>query len=522
MKELGKDKIVKPKPKKSQPQNTNAFSSALRRGTRLTRTENQAVAYNTTGSAVLNLFALGGALASRNVEDIVALVSQAYQEDKQLATKLFFYLSDIRGGQKRRRMMAITLDYLAKKDPAVARQILRFVPHYSRWDLLYVCVGTPIEDDMWNVIKEQLKEDIKSESPSLMAKWLKSVNTSSAMSNALGLRTAKALGMTPKEYRKTLSALRKRINVTEVHMSANRWGDIDFNTVPGVCFSRHFKAWNKHKPTELDLYLQKAESGEVKTKASTLYPHDILRMALDAADVAATSTKARAAEVLWRDQPDYINGNDGGIIVVNDTSGSMRGLPMDIGIALSIYCAERLKGPYHNMGISFSSRPELYELRGASLYAKYRNVPQIVENTNIEAVFDLLLNLAIRNGSPQSDIPSKILLISDMEFDQANQPTNWWGQRSNSFTPFDATLFEKIKKKWAQYGYHTPDIIFWNVAARNNQHPMEQNSAGVALVSGYSPSILETVLTGEVVSPYDVMLRTLNKERYDLLNSVQY
>jgi hypothetical protein len=474
----------------------------------LARTENGALAHASTGSKVLNLFALGGAVRQRSEQEVRDLIHEAWNDDKSLAIRAIFFLADVREGQGERDFFKNALNYLIQHSPEVAARIIPLIPEYSRWDLVYQFVATKLEADMFSYVKEQFQKDLKTETPSLLGKWLKSVNTSSEESNKLGRLTAKKLGLTEKEYRKSLSTLRERIGVVEKAMSAQNWDKVDFNKMPGMAYSRYMNAWKTHIPTKLEKYLDAVTKGELAMKTGVLYPHNVMKDALLAHN-SSDRVKTQSTELQWKGLPDYVDGDMEYIMPVIDTSASMR-TPIDssgtsaelVARSLGIYLSERLAGPFKNHFITFSSRPVLAELKGETIARRYINMPSIVENTNIEAVFDLILNTAVTNRLTAEDMPSKIVIFSDMEFDSA------------ATSRVDLTLFNAIERKFVAAGYALPQLIFWNLSARNDQHPVNQHKSGAALVSGYSPVTFKYMLGKPITSPYENMLEVLNSPRY--------
>jgi len=476
-----------------------------------TRTENGAVTNATTGSDVLNLFALGGAVRGRSVADVTNLVAAAYREDRDLALRVMFYLGDIREGQGERDFLFNSLRFLAMKDYNVAKNIIELVPEYSRWDMLYAFVGTPLESYAFGVMRKQFMADLRSENDlSLVAKWLASPGASSAETKALAKLTAKHFGMNIGDYRRARANVNRRLKTVETLMSANKWNDINFETVPAKAFMRYQKAFEKHGYVKMQKFVEKIARGEVAVKSSTLYPHEIM----------AKSRNARGMEVhtlesAWANLPNYIKDNRSAIAVV-DTSASMTWgqgdvEPMLVAKSLGLYLSERLSGPYKDHYITFSETPQMAKFHGSTIAEKYRNMRAIVASTNLEAVYDLVLKVAVENRLPQSEIPSHFYVFSDMEFNSAVTSNNRYGS-------FDKTLFEKITAKFASYGYKVPVTVFWNLNARNNQSPVTQHESGAALVSGFSPVAFKYIMEGVILTPYQTMMKVLDKPRYAMLS----
>lgn len=503
----------------------NKFLNGLTNSTNYTVTENGAVAHKSTKSDLLDMFAMGAAMRKRSDEDVILMFRKAFQENPTYALKCLFYIRDVRGGQGERRFFRVVMRDLATWNTEAAKRNLRFVPEFGRWDDLYVFVGTPLEDAALNIMKEQLALDIQCKTPSLLAKWLKSENTSSAESRRLANITREAMGMTHKQYRKTLSVLRARINVLERLMSENRWDEIEFDKIPSKAGMIYKNAFARHdlqraqSEKNVQTYEQFAKDTTKKVNAKTLYPYECVAEAIKNMcgwhSAAMDDTNRLMTNKYWENLADYFQGASLNALAVVDTSASMRGTPIEVAISLGMYCAEKAQGPFAGHYVSFSSRPQLIKVEGVDFCDKVYRIwrTNLCENTNIEATFDMLLNTAIRNKCSQDELPQNIIVISDMEFDQARGRYHYdWSTRS--YVSDDAeteTLMEGIARKWAAAGYQMPHLIFWNVDARQNNIPMLGNGP-ISFVSGFSPSIFQTIMTGK--TGYELMMECLNKERY--------
>ena len=517
----------------------NQFLDALTNATNFTHTENGAITHRTTKSALLDMFAMGAAMRNRSDEDVILMFRNAFDENPIYALKCLFYIRDVRGGQGERRFFRVCMKDLATYNTDAARRNLKHVFEFGRWDDLYIFIGTPLENDALSIIKEQLALDVQCITPSLLAKWLKSENTSSAESRRLGRKTRQFLGMTARQYRKTLSILRKRINVLERLMSEGRWDEIEFDKIPSKAGIKYKNAFARHdlerakSEKAVQTYADFAKDTTTKVNAKTLYPYECVAEALKIFRTGSYSSMRNLPPVddtnrlmvnkYWENLADYFGKASFNGLAVVDTSGSMCGpeasAPINVAISLGLYCAEKAKGPYAGHYISFASRPQLIKTEGVDFVDKVQRIykTNLVDNTNIEGVFDLLLETAIINNCSQDDIPANILIISDMEFDQAANSYGW-GVR-NSFTSFDhnnaETLLEGIARKWAARGYQMPKLIFWNVDCRQNNIAMLGNGP-ISYISGFSPSIFQTIITGKTGE--DLMYEALNNERYSCIH----
>ena len=503
----------------------NTLLNGMKNATNYTYTENGALTHKSTMSGLLDLFGMGAAYRTRSDVDCIMLFSKAYDEDPVYALKCLFYLRDVRGGQGERRFFRVVTRWLADNKTEVMRRNLKFVPEFGRWDDLYEFIGTKLENDAFELMRKQLMLDVQCKTPSLLAKWLKSENTSSSKSRALANKTREAFHMNHKEYRKTLSTLRERIKVLERLMSENRWDEIEFDKIPSKAGLVYRNAFARHdlerilSNPEIKTYAEFIKDTETKVNAKTLYPYEVVAKAYNLTyknysyyyhnsfDDNLDSTDRAAINKYWDNLKDYFNGCSLDALCMIDTSGSMWGseasAPINVAISIGLYAAERARGPFAGHYISFSSRPQLIETAGVDFVDKVRRIysTNICENTNIEAAFDMLLNTAIKTHCKQSDLPKSIIVVSDMEFDAAR---GYYGYSNN-------TLMENIAMKWAQHGYQMPNLVYWNVQARQNNIPMTIKD-GISYVSGFSPVLFEQIMKGKTA--FDLMMDKLNDERY--------
>ena len=479
----------------------NRFLNGITNATNYNLTTNGALAHKTTGSAVYDLFSFGGAYRNRSDDDVVFLFSKAFAEDPKYALKCLFYLRDVRGGQGERRFFRLCMRWLAIYNREAAKRNLQHIPFYGRWDDLYIFVGTPLEEAAFKLIKEQLVLDVTCKTPSLLAKWLKSENTSSSESRRLGNITRIHLNMTHKQYRKTLSILREKINIVERLMSANKWELIEFDKIPskaGLIYKNAFARRDIIKAK----YETFIKDENTKVNAKTLYPYEVVREAINARLWSTNATERMAVNKYWDNLTDYFADKTFNGLAVVDTSGSMMGAPINVAISLGLYCAERANGPFANHYISFASRPQLIKTDGYDFVDKVDRIyrTNLVDNTNLLATFELVLSTAIKNHCSQEDLPENLIIISDMQIDSAR------GYRSSSME----TEMESVHRMFERAGYKTPHLIYWNVNASNDT--ILDGTDGVTYVSGCSPVIFEQILTGK--RGLDLMYDKLNSERY--------
>lgn len=494
----------------------NTFMNQMINDSNFTTTENGGITHKHTNSKVLDMFAMGGSYRNRSDADCILLFKNAFEENRDLAMKCLFYIADIRGGQGERRFFRVIFRWLCINHPDIAKKNLCNISTYRRWDdLIYVAEGTPCEKAAFTLIKHQLALDVQCKTPSLLAKWMPSQNASSETTKRLGKKLARFLGRSDKEYRKMLSILRERIKVVEKLMSANRWTEIQFDKIPSKAGMIYRNAFAR-RDILAEKYEAFAKSKDTRVNADTLYPYEVVKKAIEKSYLSLDSTERAMINKYWLCLPDYLNGQNCNMMCVVDTSGSMYGTPIDIAIGLGMYCAERIGGPFKNHYISFSSRPQLISVEGIDFVDKVNRIyrTNLCENTNLEAVFNLLLTTAKKSKVRREDIPKHIVVISDMEIDAG---ANNWYSGSRRWTKEGAsTEMERIRKEWAAEGYELPHLTYWNVDARES-HILDAGP-NVTFVSGASPTVFKSVLTGK--SAWDVMIDVLiNSGRYNSITA---
>lgn len=503
-----------------------------------TYTENGAGAYRSTGNAVLDAFGSLGGMMHSDASSILNVFLKAFEEDEYMSMRMLFYFRDVRGGQGMRRLFRIILRYLAQNYPDYVIHNLDNILFFGRGDDYLVLLNTPIQDKVIKYLYENIQQDLSALDGgygcSLLAKWLPSENTSSNETRQYARIIREGFHMTSKEYRKMLSHLRAAIDVVERKMSANQWDKIEFDKLPAKAAMIYSDAFWNHIKTKYKDYLVSLAEGNAKINAASLFPVDIIHNVM-------TTKKDEKNQIIydamWRALPDYFAGKEETGICVVDTSGSMSGQPMEVAISLGMYCADKCRGPYHGKFITFSAAPELQEIKGDNIYNKVRNLQNASWglNTDLEKVFDLILNTAIKNHCKQSDIPAKLYIISDMQFDEATKSYAYRydsrGHRTMTSSG-DMTFMDNMRRKYAACGYTIPAIVYWNVrASKCGMFQQRFGDTDCCMVSGYSPSLFKAVIEGteyeevineygkveikQKIDPMTVMLTTLNNERYN-------
>ena len=465
----------------------NKFVSAARSTPVQSRTANNMKALKNTADAIVDLFYNIGAYRGR---DVTPLFTRAFATDEDLALRVALWARDARGGAGERENFRNILRYLEKHEPEVLlnTRFLERVPELGRWDdLLAFNYNPQVKEKARSIIWAALQAG-----NGLAAKWM-------PRKGALAVELREAFGLTPKQYRKTLVGL---TNVVETAMCAKDYARIEYSHVPSLAMSRYLKAFSRNDAERFVKYRESLVKGETKINAAAVYPYDIIKSLKSGGDATICNEQ-------WKALPDYID--DQNILPMVDVSGSMT-CPagrndsvtcMDVAVSLGMYCASKNKGAFKDMFLTFSGSPEIQKVSG-TLKQRMNQMERSDwgMNTDIIKAFKHILKLATTNKVPQADMPSVVLILSDMQFDQCAY--------------FDDSAMESIKRQYTTAGYEVPVVVFWNLNAYGNA-PVSFNEKGVALVSGFSPAIMKAVLAADfdTISPESIVRDAVCGERYD-------
>ncbi len=481
----------------------------LKRESNRTYTENGANTYVSTRSECLDLFATIGALRNASDEDIISRFVKAYAENAELAMKMLFFARDIRGGLGERRVFKVILKYLAVNEPLSVRNNIENIAEYGRYDDLLALMDTPVEKEASDYIEKTLRADMEALAQdgedakvSLLAKWLPSINASNHDTVRNAKKIARAMKMTDSEYRKALSALRAQIKIIENNLREKDYS-FDYEKQASKALYKYRRAFIRNDGERYRSFIQKAKEDPTVMNTGTLTPYDVIAPVIKRAEI--TEDERSAMDATWNALENYA-GSENSLVVVDGSSSMYWGIntsPAAVAQSLGIYFAERNTGAFHNHFITFSKNPRLVEIKGRDIVEKVRYCLGFNEcsNTDLEKTFMLILNTAVRNNLKQSDMPEKLYIISDMEFDMC---------ANNS----GMTNFENAKAEFERHGFKLPQIVFWNVNSRNTQQPVEMNEQGVALVSGCNPQIFSMLKDGNF-EPYKFMMSVLSSKRYE-------
>jgi hypothetical protein len=452
-----------------------------------TLTENGMVTNSSTLNECINLFFTIGAMRGQDKNRLISNFSKAFNENPLTALKILFWVRDVRGGAGERQIFRDILKYLVENHPNVVKQNIQAIPYFGRWDDLSVLFGSTLEAQAVQMyVNGLIVKD------GLCAKWIPRKGN---IFNAI----RKAMNITPKDLRKLLVGISSTV---EQKMCANEWSNIEYEKTPSLAMGRYTKAFAKHDITGFTEYLEKLKKGETKVNAGAVYPYNVIQ--------TMNQGSWELANEQWKSLPNFMEGTTERILPVVDVSGSMGSIVsgsitcLDVAISLGLYISERNEGVFKDSFITFSEKPQLEKVSG-TLKERYEQMSTADwgMNTNLELVFNLILNQALKHEVLPEDMPSKLLIMSDMEFDEATRQSD--------------SAIQMIRRQYDNSGYSLPQIIFWNIQSRSKNFPVRYDESGTALISGLSPSIVKSVLGGKEMTPVSIMNETINSNRYSVI-----
>jgi AraC-like DNA-binding protein len=450
-----------------------------------TLTENAMPTHSTSGDACVDFFAGVGSARNWSEDQIKGAFAKALATDPLVAMRTLFWARDARQGAGERRVFRVCLDYLKERHTEYLIKNLHLVSEFGRWDDIFHLDNVK---EVYDLIGFALDcED------GLLAKWL-------PRKGPFANKVRNFLGMTPKDYRKLIVGLSRTV---EQQMCAKEWARIKYEQVPSVAMNKYRKAFGRNDQPRFSNYIESVLKGETTIKAGVLFPYQLYQ-------AFKRRENRKAVEAQWENLPDFMKDNKQRVLPMCDTSSSMTVqsenntslVPMDISVSLGIYISERNEGPFKNAFMTFSNRPTLQYLKG-SFYDRCRQLQGAhwEMNTNLEAAFTMLLNTAVKENVSEDEMPTVLLILSDMQFDRCIR-----GGHQHAMG--------MIRSKYKNAGYELPQVVFWNINARVGQVPVKFNESGTAVVSGCSPTILKSVLDGSLLDPKEAMLKTVMSERY--------
>ncbi len=462
------------------------FADAIKNTQVESRTDNGMNTFESSCNYNVDLFFLIG--ASRK-KDITADFEKAYQENPELALRMLMWVRDIRGGAGERQTFRDLLLYLEEFHQNVAMQLVPFISEFGRWDDILIFKTSELKNIAFMEVAKALSNENK-----LCAKWM-------PRKGQVSIELRNFLKLSPKSYRKLLVNL---TDVVEQKMCSNKWNEIDFSNLPSIAAARYQSAFNRHAQLKYEEYKERLINGESKINVSTLFPHDVLR--------SIRGGDKEVATVQWESLKNYVK--PGKILPVVDVSGSMdfrvSGTisALDVAISLGLYISDKNIGAFKDCVLTFSGDSRIEILKG-NIVEKLNQIQCMhwSMSTNLHSAFDAILSVAEQNKLRQEDTPEYLLILSDMEF--------------NKCVDNDDTAMRMIKIKYENSGYNLPSVIFWNLKGRSGNTPVKYSEEKTALISGFSPAILQKVLEADNISPEAIMLEALMVDRYNFIEAIE-
>ena len=507
---------------------------------------------------------------------------------------LVFQTRDCRGGKGEKMLFYRLFLELYKEYPRTVVSLLRVIPTYGYYKdflILLEMIASlrsnlefgdlfGLKIAMIDLYAAQLLKDKKELDSSVGTETVPKLSLAAKFApregkhfeEAYKMLVRKLFGKSPRaqeKYRKLVVPLTKTLEVPEVLMCARLYDEINFKNVPSLCLNRFRKAFlnelvtkkggrpvplseseketgNRHpddpKRVQCRKNLQWA-SVQGKVCGRVLQPHELVSQLMKNPDISATESFVYDAQ--WRQihesvsigisklvgTSDSTGINLGKLVPLVDVSGSMKGIPMQVAIALGILVSERSEGSFNDRFITFHEHPTWVSLKGCnSLRDKVVKTEAAPwgGSTNFEAALEMILEVAIEHRLSPEEIPD-LIVFSDMQFNQAGK--------------YGETMHDVITRRFAEAGvkicgtpYRAPKIIYWNLRGDTRGVPVEANTPNTQMLSGFSPSLLKLLLDGEPlvieevatdgtvtqrkVTPAETLRKALDDERYNLIREI--
>jgi len=505
----------------------------------MTTTENGALAHNGTGDACLDLFIKS--VRGLTGIDLETRMLAAWNENPETMLQIVYNNRDCRGGKGERALFFEMAIWLRRNHWKTYKLNLNNLIQLGRFkDLIDISV-LAFDDCLENkyyelqqlanyLVTDYLRFMTDKKDITLCAKWCPTRDNDATRKHKLtkhfinilfdadnshlnypdewksvvsGWKKKYGEGNTNEIYRKeVLVPLRKHIGIVESLMTSGNWTGIKLPQVPAKAMAKYRKAFAKHIPEMLNEYLEKLKTGATKINTTGQTPYDIVHAnymnfnysGFQEDDVLEAQwndmvAKSKAANQLTR------------TVSVVDVSGSMGGTPLEVAIALGLFTSllPDETDPFYRRLITFSEQPAFHSVVGDNLSSMLNSVHHMNwgMNTDFNAVFRLILDTGKQLELTQEQMPKRVIVYTDMEFDAAQSRTK--------------TNFQEITSMYAKSGYVMPQMVFWNLrASSNNAMPVTKDENGCAFLSGYSAELLKGLMDGEI-DPIKIMMNVLGK-----------
>lgn len=451
---------------------------------------------------------------------------------------LAFHLRDCRGGKGERELGRQAFTWLFVNYPSEFRKVMHLIPDYGRWDDLLLFFPNVLklntlpqvrndyssnlqnEDYLYNLhalqsevvglVAAQLRTDLQmmdeGEPISLCAKWTPTEGDSLDKRHGIFKTLAKALSVSPKKLRREFNTpLREYLRIVEKYLCSRRWNEIDYSKVPSQCMRRLKKSFQNHDEERFLKWRESLQKGEVKVNAGALHPHNLIT------EIMNKNTVDPVTEAQWNVIEEKVKSSAslGDSVAVIDTSGSMIGIPLSVAVAMGLLISSSVQGPFHGHLISFNNVPKFTVVKDGDLYSRFQTVKNMDwgGSTNLESTFKLILQRGLECKLTDEDMPKRLFIISDMQFNCV--------EGHGSYGSIHTTNMENINRLYKDSGYTRPQIVFWNVNGSSTDFPVTVDENNTVLISGFSPTILNSLIERDKFTTETILRKALDDERYN-------
>lgn len=448
--------------------------------------------------------------SSNGIHVLEDYFDRAWEVDPLRTLKFVFYLRDCREGKGEKKLFRALIRHMRQRGlQEHVENNLEYIPEYGSWkDLLLCFLGTELEEETLSLFAKQLKLDRNSKTPSLCGKYAPSENCAFDKKHNVVFKLCTLLKCNQRTYRKNyITPLREKLNIVERDMCNNDWENINFERVPSIANINYKKAFIKHDEYRYNKYLESVKKGESKINTSVLMPHQIIGPYLRSYSKIDYTIEAQWISFITDREQKWPKGFN--VLPIIDVSASMETSsnpnPISVAISLGLTFSLLNETPaYNGKFITFHTTPQLFKITGTTLK---ENVDFIKStpwggSTDLQKSFDLILDTALLLNVKNEDMPKVLLILSDMQFNSADNKTNW----------------DLVEKKYKDAGYTRPMIIFWNLSGKSKDFPVPNDRVNnCILISGYNDNIMYSLLDGNGFNPEQIVMKALDKQRYNAI-----
>lgn len=432
-------------------------------------------------------------------EEIIENFRRIFYSGTSYSIKLLFFIRDKVNGLGERRVFRVLLNYLGNEHPKYIENNLTLIPKYGRWDDLYSLFNTKVEDAVIDLFRNQIQIDINSNKPSTLGKWLKSENTSSKESRSFGNKTRRLLGYSPKEYRRLLSSLRRKIDIVETNISRREYSKINYENLTELNIKKYKKAFLKNDKADYEKFkLENPKKTFIFKSLENII--SIIRETLNNPGINSIEDMyLKNLEYLIDKNIKDLNTFED-TLIINGIEGELiqnKNRYFDILISTILLYNKLNLNSFKNYYMSFKNNPKFNKLTSTDYIGNIKSISKnnINYNMDLNSALDLLLFTSIKKNLKPEAIPKSIMFIYNKSEDMS----------------FNDLKF--ISEKWINSGFEMPKIKLWNLKDLSSKFSISYKD-NMVVINGYNKYIWKYILESREVKNSNIIIDKFNNIQY--------